>query len=99
MKGLLLAAIRAYWAWTPRARRRTCLFGESCSRHVYRVTADGGLIAGLRALRQRARRCRPGYLVLPPTAQRAEPIVILRDGSTFPLSEMAAHIASARSPG
>jgi hypothetical protein len=98
VKAILLAAIRTYWAWTPRDRRRTCLFAESCSRHVYRVTADQGLIAGLAALRQRLGRCRPGYFVLPPSPQRAEPIVILRDGSAFPLTEMAAHLGSALPP-
>ena len=58
---LLLAAIRLYWWLVPEERRRSCLFRLSCSRHVHAVTAGHGFVAGLRALRQRWRRCRPGY--------------------------------------
>lgn len=58
----LLLLIRLYWAWAlwPASVRRTCLFRQSCSRHVYRTTRRQGLRAGWRALRQRHRQCRAG---------------------------------------
>jgi hypothetical protein len=61
VRTLLLLAIRAYWLAWPAEWRRGCLYRESCSRHVHRVTAAEGLTAGLRALRHRFRTCRPGY--------------------------------------
>lgn len=60
MKFILLAIIRTYWRWVPEHRRRRCLFSESCSRHVYRVTSYHGLGRGLGALAARWRECRPG---------------------------------------
>jgi putative component of membrane protein insertase Oxa1/YidC/SpoIIIJ protein YidD len=64
VRKVLLLAIEAYWIACPAAWRRRCLYRESCSRHVHRVTAAEGLAAGLRALRQRFRTCRPGYALV-----------------------------------
>ena len=61
MKHLLLFAVRAYWLLWPENRKRCCLFRESCSRHVYRVTCHDGLLPGVRALFRRVRLCRGGY--------------------------------------
>ncbi|MCF8257447.1 MAG: membrane protein insertion efficiency factor YidD [Flavobacteriales bacterium] len=63
MKFLLLVPIRIYWKLFPVHRRRPCLFKESCSVHISRITQAKGLIAGLNALRDRHRTCRPGYKV------------------------------------
>lgn len=41
--------------------QRNCLFRESCSVHVERITLDQGLIKGLDAARWRLSVCRPGY--------------------------------------
>jgi hypothetical protein len=98
MRWVLLAAIQAYWRLKPPNGWRTCLFRESCSRHVYRRTVEDGLFAGLLALRLRMRRCRPGFVVLPATPLRPEPLVLLRDGSAAPLSEMAAHLTREQTP-
>jgi putative component of membrane protein insertase Oxa1/YidC/SpoIIIJ protein YidD len=59
---LLLVVIRLYWALWPPSARRTCLFRQSCSRHVYRTTRRYGLRVGWLALCQRYRQCRPGAL-------------------------------------
>jgi len=59
MNWLLTVPIRAYRRWVPVERRRPCLFPESCSEHVLRVTTEAGLMAGLRALLIRVRQCRP----------------------------------------
>ncbi|MBL0211178.1 MAG: membrane protein insertion efficiency factor YidD [Holophagaceae bacterium] len=61
MKFLLIGAIRIYWLIWPEKKRRTCVYSESCSRYVFRLTNSFGLLTGLRALRQRFRSCRPGY--------------------------------------
>ena len=42
---------------------RGCLFKESCSRCVYRVTVTLGLRQGIRVLYSRYRQCRPGYSI------------------------------------
>jgi len=63
VKHLLLFVVRAYWHVWPENRKRCCLFRESCSRHVYRVTCHDGLLAGVRALFRRIRLCRGGYSV------------------------------------
>lgn len=60
---LILSGIRLYWLLVRPRRRRKCLFRESCSHHVYRVTEERGSCAGLKALRRRIRRCRPGFSV------------------------------------
>jgi hypothetical protein len=73
MRWVLLAAIQAYWRLKPPNGWRTCLFRESCSRHVYRRTVEDGLFAGLLALRLRMRRCRPGFVVLPATPSGLSP--------------------------
>jgi len=44
----------------PESSRRSCLFAESCSRYVYRITKERGFIAGMRVFRIRYRGCRPG---------------------------------------
>ena len=62
MTWLLLGGIRLYWILRPIQCRR-CVFKESCSRHVYRVTESFGLGAGVGALYSRYRQCRPGYVV------------------------------------
>ena len=59
-----MALIRAYWWLWPRSSRRSCLYRESCSRHVYRIARLEGGLAGLAALRRRVKTCRAGYVVI-----------------------------------
>lgn len=61
MKYLLLFLIRIYWNLIPVSKRNICLFKESCSRHVYRITKEKGFIAGVNALKFRIATCRPQY--------------------------------------
>lgn len=61
MRFLLIGAIRIYWLIWPEKKRRTCVYKESCSRYVHRLTKSFGLLAGLKALWLRYRSCRPGY--------------------------------------
>jgi putative component of membrane protein insertase Oxa1/YidC/SpoIIIJ protein YidD len=59
MRWLLLAPIRMYWRFWPSNWKRECLYSESCSRFVYRVTELYGFRVGARALLFRFRECRP----------------------------------------
>jgi len=81
MKNVLRAAVRAYWAVWPRHLNRGCIYRETCSHHVYRVTDEGGFAAGLRALLSRVRTCRPGYTV---STDETGLGLILLDGSFLP---------------
>ena len=61
MKLFLLLIIKTYWKCIPESNRKSCLFAESCSRYVYRITKDKGFWAGLKALKFRYKKCRSGY--------------------------------------
>lgn len=41
--------------------QRTCLFHESCSAYVERMTLEEGIVKGLGSARWRLAVCRPGY--------------------------------------
>jgi putative component of membrane protein insertase Oxa1/YidC/SpoIIIJ protein YidD len=64
MRFILLGLIKTYWLIIPSNRRRCCLFTESCSNYVYRITYDMGLKAGLMALKERYTQCRDGYKIV-----------------------------------
>jgi uncharacterized protein len=83
MKALLLLGIELYWRLTPEHRRRSCVFRESCSRHVYRIARDSGVRAGVSALWHRSRRCRGVSLEASPEGL----VLRLRDGSVLNKSE------------
>ena len=61
MKHLLLLSIKIYWFAIPKKLRRSCLFSESCSNHVFRITKDQGFSKGIKALKERYQNCRQGY--------------------------------------
>ena len=63
MKFLLILILKTYWKVIPESNRKSCLFAESCSRYVYRITNDKGFWAGLKAFNTRYKKCRPGYKV------------------------------------
>jgi putative component of membrane protein insertase Oxa1/YidC/SpoIIIJ protein YidD len=63
MKIILLSIIRLYWTFVPKHKRRPCVFEESCSNYIYRVTNEKGFFSGLSALKKRFHQCRPGYTI------------------------------------
>lgn len=79
MKFFLLMVIRVYWLVTPVHARRSCLFKESCSRYVYRVTAQEGFLKGIRALYTRWKHCRSGYALYEDDAGTSW--VLFKDGT------------------
>ena len=92
MRRLILFSVRLYWRLTNATRRRPCLFRESCSRHVYRITREGGALKGMVAFVGRFRRCRPGYAV--ELTGQAGPFLRLADGSVAWPSELADSMAA-----
>ncbi|MBO8458886.1 MAG: membrane protein insertion efficiency factor YidD [Bacteroidetes bacterium] len=62
MKYLLLFMIRLYWL-IPASKRKKCIFKESCSNYVWRITKEKGLIAGIKAFLFRNKHCCPGFAI------------------------------------
>jgi putative component of membrane protein insertase Oxa1/YidC/SpoIIIJ protein YidD len=81
VKILLLSTIRIY-RLMPKRIRPHCLFKESCSCYVQRVTKEKGGKAGWEALILRIRQCRPGMVSL--TLPNGEGGYLLADGSWVP---------------
>ena len=63
-KYMLILIIRLYWFFISESNRKSCLFAESCSRYVYRITNKEGFWAGIKAFKSRYKKCRPGYKVV-----------------------------------
>ena len=61
MKYILLVSIQLYWKLIPQSKRKVCLFRQSCSNYIYRITNENGFIKGMTALRLRIIKCRPQY--------------------------------------
>lgn len=90
MRWLLLSLIRTY-QWLPLIPRGRCIFAESCSRYVYRRTEESGTLAGMGALLERARQCRPGYrAIITPTGELG---IQLADGHVVPARAMRLDIS------
>lgn len=60
MRYSLLILIRLYWL-VPGKYKPKCIFKESCSRYVYRITKTKGFKAGVLAIRERKQKCKKGY--------------------------------------
>ncbi|WP_417558770.1 membrane protein insertion efficiency factor YidD [Mesoflavibacter zeaxanthinifaciens] len=85
MKQFLLIIIKIYWLTIPKSSRRRCLFQESCSNHVYRITKNEGLISGLKALRFRIRNCNSNYAII---KIDNKPVLISSSNKLFDESEI-----------
>ena len=82
MRHLLIWAVRIFRRVVPPQRRRSCLFRESCSRHVERIAVEQGAVAALGAAWRRFRACRPGYS-FEVDAQTTDWELVCVDGSRF----------------
>lgn len=87
MRWLLLGMIHLYWWVKPLLKPRTCLFHESCSRHVYRIGREQGLLAGIQSFRLRIAQCRDGFSLSSDT--EGNWYCVLADGSQIPIQEMS----------
>lgn len=63
MKYFLLLIVRLYQTFIPKKFRGKCLFKESCSNYVFRITKENGFRIGLEAFQYRYHNCRPNYLL------------------------------------
>jgi hypothetical protein len=88
---VIRSVVRLYWRFWPRPWKRSCIFRESCSQHVYRVAARSGEFAAIRALLARIRTCRPGYR-LSVTDGRVG--LVLANGVTLEEFEIAPELVS-----
>ena len=61
MKWVLIILIRLYWFVVPIRFKRVCLFKESCSNYIYKLTLTDGFLTGFEGLRKRMRQCRGEY--------------------------------------
>jgi putative component of membrane protein insertase Oxa1/YidC/SpoIIIJ protein YidD len=89
-----LAAIRLvqiYRKFAPSGLRDRCIFSESCSAYVERKITEGGIVAGLAALLERLRQCRPGYAICT-VPETGEAFLLLRDRSMLRIDKAAAWI-------
>ena len=64
MKYLLLLPIQLYWLLISPDKRNQCIFKENCSKHVYNVTVEEGILKGIAALWFRYKNCRGNYLII-----------------------------------
>lgn len=64
MSFLMIALIKAYRLFLRPFLNQTCLYRESCSVHVERITKEQGFSKGLRALTTRMENCREGYIIM-----------------------------------
>jgi putative component of membrane protein insertase Oxa1/YidC/SpoIIIJ protein YidD len=91
MKYVLLIIIWIYWRIIPEKKRRRCLFKESCSCFVYRITATKGAKEGILALNERFHQCRSGYKLL----QSKNNIELhLKDGTVIKGDEISQNLTS-----
>ncbi|MCB0387772.1 MAG: membrane protein insertion efficiency factor YidD [Winogradskyella sp.] len=61
MSYVLIAIIKFYWFLKPVSLKPRCIYHESCSNYVYRITLHKGFKFGLKALIKRYHSCRSGY--------------------------------------
>jgi len=93
MKIILLLAIKIYWAIFPKDKRRKCIFRLSCSKHVYQVTNQAGLLEGLKALKYRYENCRKGYHIFENHINGSK-MMILPNGQLLGENEIASRFSS-----
>lgn len=63
MKNLFWVIIKIYQVFIPKRFRGKCLFKESCSNYVFRLTKENGFRAGITALKYRVHHCKPNYFI------------------------------------
>ena len=64
MKLFFILILKIYQKFYPQNWKRTCIFEESCSHHVLRITRERGFVEGIKSLVNRFRNCRPGYYII-----------------------------------
>lgn len=94
MKHFLLYFIKLYWLFIPADKRRTCIYHKSCSRHVFDITTENGLLFGLKALTTRIKTCRPNHKVIYLDKENTL-LIQLSNGTILQQNEISKNIVSA----
>ena len=92
---VLRILIQFYWLLTPKHRRNSCLFRESCSNHVFRITGEKGLVEGILTLRKRFQLCRTEYKLL---SGNGKTVLCLCDGTQLSEDEIATNLLATLKP-
>lgn len=93
MRFLLVIPIKLYWLLIPADKRRTCIYSTSCSRHVYQMTNEKGILFGFKALRHRFKTCRPGHEII--YLDKEDVLLIkLSNGTILQENEIASNIVA-----
>lgn len=95
MKNLLRFVIRLYWFCIPENRRRSCLFRESCSIYVYRITGENGFFEGIQAMRERFKVCRAEYKL---SSENGKPVLHLCNGVKIQEEDIAISLIVSMKP-
>ncbi|MFM7683658.1 MAG: membrane protein insertion efficiency factor YidD [Bacteroidota bacterium] len=61
MTFILQFIIKIYWFMIPPTKRNQCLFKESCSKIVYRISQEQGFFSAIRTFYFRYKNCRSDY--------------------------------------
>lgn len=72
---------------------KNCIFNESCSYYVERNARERGFFAGLKALTERYRSCRPGYHFIF-TDNKEEWELVSKSGKHYHHSQIASNLIS-----
>ena len=64
MRFVLILIIKIYWFVFPESKRRKCIYHKSCSKHVYDITMEKGLLNGFKELIYRIKTCKPNHEIV-----------------------------------
>jgi len=95
MKSLLRFMIQMYWFTVSEDRRRSCLFRESCSKYVYRITGEKGFIEGIRAMENRFQVCRAEHTLI---SENGEITLHLCNGTQIQEEDIAINLVVSMKP-
>ena len=83
MRYPIIWAILLYQRVAPTSLRERCIFKKSCSNYVLEGAREQGAVEAFRRLRERIRRCKPGYAPIDTGAAGHNDLFLLKlsDGS------------------
>ncbi|WP_367648144.1 membrane protein insertion efficiency factor YidD [Ruegeria arenilitoris] len=87
----IIWAILIYQRVAPTSLRERCLFKKSCSNYVLEGAREKGTFEAFRRLRERIRRCRPGYAPIDTSIAGHNDLFLLKlsDGSFLEEAELS----------
>ncbi|WP_192966882.1 membrane protein insertion efficiency factor YidD [Phycobacter azelaicus] len=91
MRYPIIWAILLYQRVAPTSLRERCIFKKSCSNYVLEGAREKGTFEAFRRLRERVRRCKPGYAPIDTEAAGHNDLFLLKlsDGSIVEESDLS----------